>query len=160
MSASRVHAAFSWLGESFVGHAMREGLLPVPAAAIAHLVGLALLGGSTLIVSFAVWGVVVRQPTATRVAKELWPFAVGGLALTIVTGVLLISANAQYYYDNTVFWVKLALLIPATVLSLVLHRHLRRAGEAPSIRRWKFVGAANLLLWTSVAVAGRAIGLL
>jgi uncharacterized membrane protein len=160
MSAARVHHAFLWLGESPIGHAMRVGLLPVPIAAIAHLVGLALLGGSTLLVSFSVWGVVVRQPTATRVAKELWPFALGGLALTIVTGVLLVSANAQYYYDNTVFWVKLALLIPATAVSLILHRHLRRAGEAPATLRWKVVGAANLLLWTSVAVAGRAIGLL
>ncbi len=160
MSASRVHSVFVWLGQTPVGEFMRGSLLTVPTVVVLHLLGLVLLGGSTLIVTLSLWKVVLHRPSAPQFARELWPFVVAGVALTVVTGVLLVSANAQYYYDNTVFWVKLSLLLPAIVVSVLLHRHLRRAGDVPVALRWKCVGTANLLLWASVALAGRAIGLL
>ena len=159
MSTAFVYKILAWLGDSALGHFMQDYSLPSSLAIVLHLLGLILLGGSSLITGLAALGWVVRQPPAADVARELWPFFQAGLALTFVTGVALVAAKGVFYYDHGVFWLKLGLLVPAIAVSLLLHRHLQRAAAGPIVRSWRVVTAINLLLWTGVTVAGRGIGL-
>ena len=159
MIVSLVHSAFLWLGDSALGHLMRDYTAPSSIAVVLHLLGLILLGGPTLLISFAVLGVIVRSPSASRVDRELWRFYLTGLALATLTGLAMVSSKADHYFNNDIFWVKLTLLATATLGSVLVHRHLRRVPSGRIVLPWRFVAALNVLLWTGVTIAGRGIGL-
>lgn len=86
----------------------------------------------------------VARQSADELDRLFKPWAHGGLAILLATGVLMTSADWDRYRRNPAFSVKMALL----VLALVSYFAPRR--------RKPFV-FSSLALWTAVVLAARAI---
>ena len=82
-----------------------------------------------------------------------------GLAISLLTGVLLFATRATTASANGFFQAKMALLIAAAAFHLAIHRSVvRREGASVALRR--LTAGIGLLLWTGLALAGCAFILL
>jgi hypothetical protein len=131
-----------------------------PIIEMAHLLGLACLGGTILIVDLQLLGVGLGRLPASRIARELRPIFVTSLIVMVVSGILLVSAEAVKCYYNPAFRAKMVLLFLAIAISYEIHRNLNRLGADDRPTVWlKTAAILSLILWLCVGAAGRLIGL-
>ena len=144
---------------SQVGQAIRHSAPLIATLESIHLVGLALLLGSIVIVDLSLLGHGIGGVPASRMSRELRKWTVAGLVILLISGPLLLTAEALRCYRTPAFWVKMALLVLAVIYHFTLHN--RVASEDPPATRALASGAAwlSLALWTSVALAAKAIAI-
>ena len=148
-----------WLQYSAPLHTLRESPIFFPIVATIHLMGLALIGGSVLIVDLRLLGWGLQGQPASRVTDDAERWLRIGLAVMVSTGILLFMCFATKYYYLTFFWVKMAALVAVVVFTRSVHRRVAMANEADvSPFRRRFVALVSIVLWTTVAVGGRYIG--
>jgi hypothetical protein len=126
-----------------------------------HLLALALLGGSVLIVDLRLLGIALKGESARLIGRDLSRVLIASLIAMILTGVALLSEEAGKCYYSPAFRWKMALLAAAVLFYFTVHRRalLRTDNGAPTL--WSRTAALiSLTLWLGVGIAGRAIGLL
>lgn len=150
---------FQWCESAEFIVAMRRSLWLFPVIESLHLIGLALIGGAVLVVDLRLLGFGLgRQPVAI-LARDAEPWLIGSLLVMLSTGFLLFMSSAVKCYYLPVFWVKMATLLLALVFTFSIRRRVAMAVEAGVNPVWpKVVGAVSLLLWSTVAIAGRIVG--
>jgi small-conductance mechanosensitive channel len=148
-----------WLQYSAPLHSMRESPIFFPIVATIHLMGLALIGGSVLVVDLRLLGVALQNQPVAALAEDAERWLFRGLAVMVTTGILLFMCFATKYYYLTFFWVKMAALIAVIVFTWSVRRRvtLAKDGDVSPMRR-KVVALVSMFLWTTVAVGGRYIG--
>ena len=137
--------------------ALRESLWLFPVIESVHLVGLAILGGSLLVVDLRLMGAGLNRQSITEVDQGARRWFLGALLLMLATGFLLGISEAVKLYDRPAFFLKMITL----TLGLLLAFTVRRALIARNPRGGPFafsVGALSILLWLTTAVAGRWVG--
>ncbi|MGA2728446.1 MAG: DUF6644 family protein [Terracidiphilus sp.] len=152
-------ALFQWLSHSAVGVYMQQSQWAFAVVETTHLLGLAALGGSLIVVSLRALGLLARI-ASRQLARELLPIAILSFVAIAVSGVLMVSGEALKCYYSPAFRAKMAALAIALIISLpVYFEQIRHRDER--LPWWHRVGAAlSLLSWLSVGIAGRAIGFL
>jgi len=80
----------------------------------------------------------------------------------LLSGLVFVLARPRRYFVNPIFGLKFALLVPAMASAWVLHRLVLREPDVENAERAprlviKSVATLSLLLWLSVAMAGRWI---
>jgi hypothetical protein len=129
---------------------------------LAHLLGLCLLVGPLLLLDLRLLGLGRRLPVQA-LAQCLTPWMLAGVAVLLVSGTALFSADAGPLSGHRVFQVKLGLLLLA--LANALGFRLLWSGRLP---QWdasppvlgRLQALLSILLWLSVAAAGRLIAYL
>lgn len=156
-----LHGWFMALAHSPLGHAMQTSRWGFAVVEMVHLLGLALLGGSVLIVDLRLLGVILKDESAIIINRGVSRLLLCSLTVMVLSGMALLSEEAGKCYYSPAFRCKMALLATAVVFYFTLHRQaiLRVQSGKPAL--WPRIAAAvSLLLWLGVGVAGRAIGLL
>jgi hypothetical protein len=102
----------------------------------------------------------VRKISMPAITDQLWRLAVGGLLLSITTGILVFIPDPVRYAANTAFKTKLVILVMAILFHFTIFRKVVRANAPPAPRRAALIAAASLTLWFCVGWAGRAIAFL
>ena len=151
---------FQWLGNSPVGLFMQQSTYAFAVTEMLHLLSLSILGGAILIVNLRLLGVGLRSQSAAALDRELKPFLIGSLAVSVLTGILLLSEEPMKCYYNEAFRLKMLFLALAVFFYFVIQERLFQ--REPSGARGlfaKLAGVISLLLWLSVGLAGRAIGI-
>jgi hypothetical protein len=106
----------TWCNQTAVGTWIRTGSgWAFPIIETFHILALALLFGTTLIIDLRLLGAGMKRQRTSQIAAELWPLMMGSLALILVTGVLLFLSEAIKVYGN-------ARLAPFPKVSIVLSR--------------------------------------
>jgi hypothetical protein len=127
-----------------------------PTILTLHTFGLAVVVGANAVVGFRLLGVSPRIPVSAL--RSLFPIMWWAFALNFLTGVLLFMSDATHKAGQGVFWVKLALIAVAVLVTRPVWRGLDRqepgADVAPRLRRLAFL---SLVLWTAAIVAGRLL---
>ena len=150
---------FVWCEHTMIGTAVRDSIWLFPIIEVAHLVGLAVLGGAILLVDLRLLGIGLHGVPVASLARSARPWLWSSLALTIGSGVLLFLSEALKCYQNPAFWLKVWFLIPALLFAgLVRPRFTRDAGAGRLPFTARLAGAVSVVLWTGVAAAGRGIG--
>ena len=143
-----------WLGQVVVGS---NWLFPVIESV--HLLFLALLGGSVLIVDLRLVGLLLKERTVAELAGEARPFMIGALLGMIATGVPLFLSEPIKCYYSPAFWLKMEALAIALVFTFTIRtRTTRDESVRNTARRQMLVGALSIALWFTVAASGRWIG--
>jgi hypothetical protein len=156
-----LHALFMDLAHSHLGHTMQASKWDFALVEMVHLLALAILGGSVLIVDLRLLGVILKGESAYLIGCDLSRLLLGSLVAMIVSGIALLSEEAGKCYYSPAFRWKMALLAAAGTFYFTLHRRalLHTGAGAPNL--WSRIAAIiSLMLWLGVGVAGRAIGLL
>lgn len=142
-------------GSAFAEH-LRWSRWTYPFVNAAHVMGLAALFGSILPLDLRMLGFFASVPMDV-LARVLRPVAGAGLALAAATGLALFSVRAGEYAAMPLFRVKLALVAFGVVNALLLTGPRLLAARQERLR---LAGAASLLAWVAVIVAGRWLGYL
>ena len=145
------------LEQTAIGNAIRESLWLFPAIEAVHLVGLAVLGGSILVVDLRLFGLGLMRLSPTAVLANARPWFYGSLALMFATGIPLFLSEAVKCCFNHSFEVKMAGLLLGIAFTFgIRNRLVARDGAAAWLL--KAVAALSLAIWFTVAAAGRWIG--
>jgi hypothetical protein len=148
---------------SFLAATMRNSLYLFPLIESAHVVGLAMMVGTIAILDLRLLGIASTRRPVSRVASDVLRWSWTAFALTVATGLLMFITNADVYYHNLYFRLKMALLVLAGLNVLAFELSVRR-----SLHRWdkdraappagRTAAAVSLILWVGIIFMGRWIG--
>jgi hypothetical protein len=148
-----------WLGSSDFGQWLGQSTSRVAGLFVMHLIGLTLLLGGTLVIGLRLLDIGLRSQPVAGLARDIAPWRMAGLILSLVSGALIFTGGAVSYFEGPWFRWKMTLLTIALVFNFTAFRIVTYADEGrfnPWLRR--ATGGLSLQLWFSVGVAGRAIG--
>jgi hypothetical protein len=127
-----------------------------PAANTVHVLAIVLLLGGIGLVDLRVLGVFRRLPLQA-LFRALVPIAATGMVILVTSGSILFAADAEALARSRTFQLKL-IIIALALANVVSFRLLYGSVPAdPPARGAQALGLFSLLLWTSVAIAGRMI---
>jgi hypothetical protein len=150
-----VQRFMEWLVASPVANAMNGPEWAFPVVQSLHFIGFAFLIGTIAIVDLRLLGLGMRRQPPAQLEADLRPWTLAGLAIMLITGPMMFSADAVRYYVNPSFRIKITCLAIAIVYNFTLH-HMAARSEEPGIAGI-LAACVSLLLWTSVLGAGRMI---
>jgi len=143
---------FQWCAATPLGQFIAASVWTMPILETFHIMALVFLLGAAFTLNLTVLGVGVRMPSE-RLARQLFPWAVSGLLIAIVTGIPMFMSAAPLYGNSGPFALKMSLLVSAIVLQTVIHTV--RGMYASTIGR--VIACVTLVCWFGIAYAGRAI---
>lgn len=144
-----------WLGTSPIANAMNGPEWAFPVVESMHFIGFALSIGTIAIIDLRLLGLGMRRESAAQIATALKPWTLAGIAMMLITGPLMFSADPLNYHNNPSFQLKMDFLLVALISHAVIYRKVTTSGFSPSLG--KVAGLVSLLLWTGVLAAGRMI---
>lgn len=148
---------FEWISTLGVSQAIGQSLWIYPLVQAIHLVFLAILLGSLLLVDLRLLGVGFSTQPIAQVARDARPWLIGGLIGMILTGIPQLMQNAMREYFAQYFWWKMYFLAAAVIFTFTVRSRVTRGSAVPGYG--KIVGALSIALWGGVAVSARLIGL-
>jgi len=156
-----LHGWFMALAHSPLGHAMQRSKWDFAIVEMVHLVALALLGGSVLVIDLRLLGVILKGESARTIGRDLGRVLLCSLLVMVLSGIAMVSEEAGKCYYSPAFRWKMVLLAGAVGFYFTLHRRALLHTDVGAPNMYSRIAAiVSLLLWLGVGVAGRAIGLL
>ena len=142
---------------------IRESALVYPVIMTTHLSCIALFGGMILMTDMRLLGLALTKYSVTEVVGALRPWKRVGFCIMIAMGLLLAGSEAEKYYHNPYFWMKLSMLLMVGVHAVIfrptVYNRTEEIDRAPKIPgRAKAAAVLSLVIWLSVLSLGRLIG--
>jgi hypothetical protein len=153
-----------WLEGSALGVWTRESpsIWAYPTVLTLHTVGLGVLVGANAIIDFRLLGFAPRLPLPSL--SPLYRFMWAGFVINAVTGVMLFVSNATTKARQPVFYIKLALIALALLITAAIRSAVERgpalSAADPAPARTTRLAALSLLVWTGAIAAGRLMAYL
>jgi len=151
-------AFFEWCDATMLGAIVRNSIWAFPVIEAVHLLGLCMLGGALLIVDLRMLGVGLTGQKIAVLEATMRRWLVGAVVLMGTTGVLLFLSEAIKCYYNQSFWLKITTLPFALAFTFTVRARVARSGGMETTLQTRLVGVASIVLWFTVAAAGRWIG--
>ena len=110
-------------------------------------------------IDLRILGLAVASQEIQEMAQRLRYLTLGGVIGVFSSGIWFVLARPNRYFNNPVFQIKFALLLPALLCSFWIFRIAMRTPQFWLAQPWrgKILAATSLLLWISVVLAGRWI---
>jgi len=151
-----------WVSNTSACQWLQGHFMAIPTFQTIHILSIAILFGSALMVNLRVLGVAGGGHSVEATTRRFMPWLWGGLAALIVSGVVLLVSEPVRNMVNPFFWIKMGILLVAAILTLWFHSSVSRA-----MGKWdqsntghggiKAGAAALILLWCLVMAGGRWI---
>jgi hypothetical protein len=153
-------AFFTGVEASWLSVWVRESpsFLAFPGIIAVHAIGMGLLVGANIATDLRVLGFAPRVPIAAL--ETLSPILHIGFWLNAASGVLLLLAYPTKALSNPLFYVKLALIALALVVTVAIRRRILgqpRLDETSVAANQKRLAYASLALWAAAIFAGRLL---
>jgi len=140
---------------------LRNSKHAIPIIQGFHLLGIALLLGSVVILNFRLIGIGLSGIKLEVIANQVWSWGTTGLIMAIVSGFFVFLPDPARYAANTSFRVKMCLLLLTALFQYTMVRRTVKAEAAAHTERHHVVlGIVSLFMWFGVGWAGRAIAFL
>jgi hypothetical protein len=154
-----VLAFFLWCESSWIGEGIRNSTWLFPVIECVHLLGLAVIGGSVLVLNLSLLGLGLGSRSSAQLWCDTRPWFIASLAVMLATGLLLFTSEAKKLYYHDAFWVKMIALLASLAFTATVQRRTA-LGDPSRISplHSRAVGLVSLLLWFLVAAGGRWIG--
>ncbi len=160
MLASLVDA----VAQSSLAMWMAENLNAFAWAESVHVLAIATVFGSILMVDLRLLGLASKNVSAEILTRGLLPFTWAGFIIAIVTGVMMFVTNPGGYVANGPFLFKMAMLALGGINMMAFHllgyRQVVAAGNSDQLTTSyaRFAGGLSIAIWLAVIAAGRLIG--
>jgi hypothetical protein len=150
------------LSETPLSQAIQTTDWVIPAVQTVHIIAVATVITSTLMVDLRLMGLAARRQPIAAVAQRYLPPVWYALPVLLVTGVTLIIAEPSRALQNPVFMLKMGLLLLAAGITLLCQLPLRKDagywdGSESRRRTVRLIGFLSFPLWTAILFAGRWI---
>lgn len=148
---------------SAVGEWMRTTVKAVPIVEAIHVMAIAVVFGTILVVDLRLLGVRDTRRAYTQVSREMLRWTWVAFVVAVITGAMMFAANAVTYYQNLPFRLKMLALVGAGVNMAVFHLFTARNVDEWNLNRaapagGRVAAAVSIALWVSVIFFGRWIG--
>ena len=153
-----LYPVFEWCESTAVGQVVRDSLWLFPVIEAIHLLALALMGGTILVVDLRLLGFGLRNQRVADLADSAQPWLVGALLTMIGTGVPMFLSEAIKCYYSPPFWYKMSFLAVATLYTFTVRKRVLAADPAKLGPIWgRLAAVTSLGLWFCVGFSGRWI---
>ena len=152
----------SWLERTSISQTIQTVDWIVPAVQTVHILAVAAVVSSVLMVDLRLIGISGRDQLLARVSERFRPVIWWTLPILLATGIIMIIGEPVRSLTNPVFQLKMALLVAAIIATLSYQVPLGRDPSFwhhSSTRRGtaRIIAVLSLLLWTGIVFAGRWI---
>src|SRR5437762_1561592 len=114
-----INGLLKYLEATGLAAKIRDSLFLFPLIESTHVLGLALVFGTIVIIDLRLLGIASTERSFRRMASDILKWTWGAFALTAVTGALMFITNASVYYHNFYFRTKMLLLALTGINMLV-----------------------------------------
>lgn len=154
---------FTRLEATQVATAVRESTWLFPTIETLHVLFIALVVGTIMIVDFRLINVASRRRPVSELMNEVLPWTWVAFVCAVITGGLLFSSAAMKYSHNPQFLFKMLMLLVAGTNMAVFHlRSYRKVAlwdrDMMTPTGARIAGGLSILIWVSVVALGRWIG--
>jgi len=151
-----------WLAATPLSHTIQTNGWVIPTLQTIHILSVAVLFSSAILVDLRFYRALQRDVPLADVARRFLPTIWPVLLILLITGSLLIIGEPRRSLLNNTFYLKMALLAVAVLLTLALQWSLRVAPEFwERDRRRRIAGqlaaTVSILVWCGILFAGRWI---
>jgi hypothetical protein len=149
------------IGTAIRGESGHEWLFP--NLETLHVLALAVVFGSIIMVDLRLLGVVERGSKVSKIAGEMLPYTWVAFACAVVTGGLMFMSKATTYFHNLDFRLKFLCMLAAGINMLIFHwgayRRVKNWDlEIPAPAAARVAGGVSIACWVGVVFFGRFIG--
>jgi len=161
-----LHAGLSefskWLAATALSHTIQVAGWIIPTLQTIHILSVAVVFSSAILVDLRMWRLLGRDQPLPDVARRFLPAIWPVLLILLITGSLLIIGEPRRSLLNSTFYLKMALLAVAILLTAGLQRSISSSPnfwDRDRTRRiaGQFVATVSILIWCGILFAGRWI---
>ncbi len=148
-----------WLQNTGIARMVQESIWGYPIVLSSHAVGMAILAGIVLMINFRILGLAPAIPLSAL--KTMFRFALVGLVINLVSGLMLFVANADAFFQSNPFRIKIILLIVGITLMVKMSgQFFDRTDSVEDMvptKQVKTMAVISSVAWFGVIIAGRLI---
>jgi hypothetical protein len=150
----------AWIEDGTLSNLIRgsESIFAFPAIITLHTIAMGFLAGGSVAIDLRIIGFAPSIPL--KPMERFFPLLWLALALSVVTGILLVIAYPTKALTNPVFYLKLGLVVLALWLVHRIGATVLRApdaGHKAVATRGRMLALASLATWMAVITAGRLL---
>jgi hypothetical protein len=151
-----------WLAATQLSHAIQTAGWIIPAVQTIHILSVAVVFSSAVLVDLRIWRLLQRDVPLPDVARRFLPAIWPVLLILLLTGSLLIVGEPRRSLLNSTFYLKMALLALAIMLTAGLQRSISSSPNFWDKDRGRriagqFAATVSILVWCGILFAGRWI---
>jgi hypothetical protein len=151
-----------WLAATPLSHVIQTTKWVIPALQTVHILSVAVVFSSAVLVDLRLWRLLNRDVPLPQVARRFLPTIWPVLLVLLITGSLLIIGEPKRSLLNSAFYLKMALLAVAIVLTAWLQWSLSSSPtfwDKNRARRTagQLAATLSILVWCGILFAGRWI---
>jgi hypothetical protein len=151
-----------WIEQTPLSQTIQSTPWIVPTVQTIHILGIAAVLSSALMIDLRLLGVAGRDQPLARISARFRPVIWWTLPILLATGIVMITGEPARSLANSVFQLKMLLLIAAIAVTLGFQAPLNKNAafwDASGSRRGaaKMIAIVSLLLWMGIVFAGRWI---
>jgi hypothetical protein len=151
-----------WLAATEVSHLIQTTTWIIPTLQTIHILCVAAVFSAAILVDLRIWRLIERDEPLPDMARRFLPTIWPVLLVLLVTGSLLIVGEPRRSLLNSTFYLKMALLAVAILLTAGLQRSLSSSPDFWDKDRWRrmagrFAATVSILVWCGILFAGRWI---
>ena len=151
-----------WLAATPLSHIIQTTKWVIPALQTIHILSVAVVFSSAVLVDLRLWRLLNRDVPLPDVARRFLPTIWPVLLVLLITGSLLIIGEPKRSLLNSAFYLKMALLAVAIVLTAWLQWSLSSSPNFWDKDRGRrmagqLAATLSILVWCGILFAGRWI---
>ena len=151
-----------WLAATPLSHGIQTTKWIIPTLQTVHILSVAVVFSSAVLVDLRLWRLLNRDVPLPDVARRFLPTIWPVLLVLLITGSLLIIGEPRRSLLNSTFYLKMALLAVAIVLTAWLQWSLSSSPNFWDKDRGRrmagqFAATLSILVWCGILFAGRWI---
>lgn len=147
---------FEWCGNTWLGTTVRDTVWAFPLIETFHLLALAVLLGSVLIVNLRVFGLGKQYLPAAQMARQLEPWMLVSLGVLIASGIPMAFSEPMKCFESASFPVKMGLIVVGIASQFTIQRRWVMRGDG-SGGKAKLAAILSIAIWSLVGAAGKGI---
>ena len=152
-----------WIGSTALNEWLGENAWVIPISQSIHIVCLAVVFGSALVISLRLLGIGKAGRSTSQTVTTLVPWMYRALFVLLVTGTLQTIAEPVRQLVTPEFIWKLVLIVGVLAMTIIFARSVRRNpaawdSAATRPRAARSFAVISLVMWTTIVVLGRLIG--
>src|SRR5262249_11410587 len=147
-----------WLDQTPLSQTIQTQAWIVPTVQTIHILAIALVATSALMIDLRVVGIVGRDQPMAPVGERFLPFVWWPLLVLLATGAIMIIGEPARSLKSGVFQLKIALILVAMIVTYILQRSLNQVTAGERARGAMVpIAILSIFLWVGIICAGRWI---
>ena len=151
-----------WLAATEVSHVIQTTTWIIPTLQTIHILSVAAVFSAAILVDLRIWRLIERDEPLPEMARRFLPTIWPVLVILLVTGSLLIIGEPRRSLLNSTFYLKMALLAVAILLTAGMQRSMSSSPDFWDRDRTRRIAGrvaatVSILVWCGILFAGRWI---